>query len=310
MFDLTITKDLIEFIGKNLTFPDIESIGKYIYKKYSTHSLENVDEHISISPLNAAKRLVQKCDEDNKLSDLFCFVISLDGSLLNGKKINFVGIEHLLYRLSSAGIFFDFDKRKLLSFDNEKKLLKNWGSLKDGKEYSLTIASIDICDNSSLVKKHKTSVIEEVYYYLWEFIRKKCEHHDGRIWTRNGDGSLLAFRNDKNPVSGIECCMEILFSLPIFNSSISKKMQDEINLRLGIDSGMVKFYNDTGNIVSDVINYASKLEKKGTCPNGLSVSESAYEYITPIMKKMFRSKIDFGGKTSYTFSFDYCKALS
>ena len=310
MFDLTITKDLIEFIGKNLTFPDIESIGKYIYKKYSTHSLENVDEHISISPLNAAKMLVQKCGEDDKLSDLFCFVMSLDGSLLNGKRINFEGMEHLLYRLSSAGIYFDFDKRKLLSSDNDKKLLKNWGSLKEGKEYALTIASIDICDNSSLVRKYKTPVIEEVYYYLWEFIRKKCEHHDGRIWSRNGDGSLLAFRNDKNPVSGIECCMEILFSLPIFNSSISKKIQDEINLRIGIDSGLVKFYNDTGSIISDVINYASKLEKKGTCPNGLSVSENAYENISPALKNMFRSKIDFEGKTSYTFSFDYCKALS
>jgi class 3 adenylate cyclase len=310
LFDLTITKDLIELIGKNLTFPDIESVGKYIFRKYSTHSLENVNENITISPLNAAKMLVQKCEEDNKLNDLFCFIISLDGSLLNGKRVDIVGMEHLLYRLTSTGVYFDFDKRKLVSFNNEKKILKNWGSLKDGKEYSMSIVSIDICDNSKLVKKYQNSVIEEVYYYLWEFIRKKCEFFDGRIWSRNGDGSILAFRNDKSPISGAACCMEILFSLPIFNTSPLKKIPDEINIRLGVDSGMIKFYNDTGNIVSDVINYASKLEKKATCTNGLSVSENVYNELPTAMKKMFQSKTEFSGKMAYSFNFDYCKALS
>ncbi len=310
MFDLTITKDLIELIGKNLTFPDIETVGKYIFRKYSTHMLENVDENISISPLNAAKRLVQKCNEENKLSELLCFIISLDGTLLNGKKIKIAGMEHLLYRLTSKGVYFDFDKCKLLSFNSDKKILKNWGSLKDGREYSMTIASIDICDNSQLVRKYQTSVIEEVYYYLWEFIRKKCEFFDGRIWSRNGDGSILAFRNEKSPISGVECCMEILFSLPIFNTSPFKKIPDEINIRLGVDSGIVKFYNDTGSIVSDIINYASKLEKKGTSTNGLSVSENVYKQISPPMKKMFKSKTDFIGKTAYSFCYDYCKALS
>lgn len=309
MFDLTVTKDIIELIGINLTFPDIESVGKYIFKKYSTHSLENVDENITISPFNAARRLVQKCEEENKLNDLFCFIISLDGTLLNGKRIKIAGLEQLLYRLTSSGVYYDFDKRKIVSFNTDKRVLKNWGSLKDGREYSMTIASIDICDNSKLVRKYKTSVIEEVYYYLWEFIRKKCELFGGRIWSRNGDGSILAFRNDKSPISGIECCMEILFSLPVFNISPIKKIPDEINIRLGVDSGLVKFYNDTGSIVSDVINYASKLEKKATCTNGLSVSENVYRQISPAMRKMFQSKTEFAGKTAYSFGYDYCKAL-
>jgi class 3 adenylate cyclase len=309
LFDLTITKDLTELIGKNLTFPDIESIGEYIFKKYSTHSLENVNENISISPLNAAKRLVQKCQEENRLEDLFCFIIGLDGSLLNGKRVGIVGMEHLLYRLSNTGIYFDFNKRKLVSFNNDKKLLKNWGSLKDGREYSMTIVSIDICDNSNLVKKYKNSIMEELYYHLWEFIRKKCELFDGRIWSRSGDGSIIAFRNNGEMISGVACCMELLFSLPVFNTSPLKKISDEINIRLGVDSGIVKFYNDTGNIVSDVINYASKLEKTATCTNGLSISEDVYSHVSPAMQKMFQSKKKFGGKTAYTLSFEYTKAL-
>ncbi|MFH0975964.1 MAG: hypothetical protein V1874_09300 [Spirochaetota bacterium] len=170
--------------------------------------------------------------------------------------------------------------------------------------------TLDICDNSNLVKKYKNSIIEEVYYYLWEFIRKKCELFDGRIWSRSGDGSIIAFRNDGKMISGVACCMELLFSLPVFNTSPLKKIPDEINIRLGVDSGIVKFYNDTGSIVSDVINYASKLEKNATCANGLSVSENVYNETSPAIQKMFQSKKEYGGKTAYTLSFEYSKALS
>ncbi len=310
MFDLIIAKDLTEVIGRNLTFPDIESIGKYIFRNYNSHSLKEISETLSISPFNAAKTLVQKCRDENRLNDLFCFIIGLDGGMLNGKRIGITGIEHLLNRFTNAGLYFDFNKRRLVSRNYNKKLRSNWNWLKDGKEYLITIASIDICGKPGLAEKYTDPVIEETFYVLWKFIRKKCELSDGRIWSRSGDGSIMAFRSDENQISGVSCCMEILFSLPVFNSSPLKKIPDEIRLRIGIDSGMIKFHDRTGKIVSDVINHATKLEKTATCPNGLSVSESVYSQLSPAMQKMFKTRADFNGKPAYKFSFDHSRALS
>jgi class 3 adenylate cyclase len=309
LFDLTITKDLTELIGKNFSFPDIEAIGQYLFKKYCTHSLEDVNQSITISPLNAAKRLVYECELHNRLDDLFCFIIELDGALLNGKRVDIVDLERLLYRLANTGNYFDFNKRKIISYNDQKNKLKNWGALKDGKEYHITIASIDICNNSKLVTKYESAKIEELYFHFWEYIRKKYELYDGRVWSLAGDGCLLAFRNGNGLITGVSCCLEILFSLPIFNSSPFKKISDEISLRIGMDTGMIKFYSDTGRIISDVINYASRIEKIATCPNGFSLSDNIYKELSPAMQKMFPGNLIFDGRAAHTLKFKFSKAL-
>jgi len=88
-----------------------------------------------------------------------------------------------------------------------------------------------------------------------------------------------------------------------------KPIEDDIELRIGMDANTIKFFNDTGLIVSDVINYASHLEKQGTCPNGLSISRDIYNELSQGLKRMFNQEIQFKDRTAYTMSFDYLKAL-
>jgi class 3 adenylate cyclase len=309
VFDIAMQRELTELIGKSLTFTDIETIGGDIFKSYSTHRLENVSDSISISPLNAAKRLVSECESKNKLKDLFSVVIRLDGNMLNGRIVELSGLENLLYHLSKTGLYFDFDRHKLVSFDQEKELLINWGSLKDGKEYPIVVASVDICENSKLVKKNKPKVMEKVYYELWEYLQNKLHLYDGRIWSWAGDGGILAFRERDNVSECANCCLEILLSLPAFNLMPAKPIGDDIVLRIGMDCGKIKFYKDTGRIVSDVINYAAHLEKQGTEPNGLSVSDMIYRGLSPSLKKIFKTKHEFEGRTAYSLVYDCASAF-
>ena len=167
MFDLTLTKELTELIAVNFTFTDIEAIGKYFFKKYNTHTLENVHESITISTINAAKRLVFECEDKDKLSDLFAFIIELDNSLLNGKTINIAGLENFLYKLTRGGIYYDFNKRKLKFYNKDNKLLENWGSLKEGREYPITIASLDICESSNLLRNKLVLFYDDLSSSIW-----------------------------------------------------------------------------------------------------------------------------------------------
>ena len=96
----------------------------------------------------------------------------------------------------------------------------------------------------------------------------------------------------------------------MFNLSPEKKIEDEISLRIGMDSGLIKFYSDTGRIISNVINYASRLEKNATCPNGLSISENLYKKLNPDMKNIFLNSEIFDDRMAYSLSYEYGKALS
>jgi len=297
MFDDTLLKDLVEIYGKSLTFSDIEAVGAYLFKNrtYSIHSTAGLDPKRSVSPLNAAKVLVEDVEKNNRVKDLFAFTIEMDGSPLNSRMVRLDGLENLLYRLSRSGQYWDFGRRKFVDSDDATTLI-NWGALRDGREYPFTIASVDICQNSELVKKHTTKIMEKVYYRLWAFLKSKLDHWEGRIWSWAGDGGILAFRGEKSAVQAVSCCLEILATLPVFNIQPEKTIKDEIHLRIALDYGPVKFFNDTGRIVSDVINYAAHLEKKGTKPRALSVSDTVHARLSPSMQKMFPVRQEFEGR--------------
>ncbi len=288
MFDETLIKDLIEMYGKSLSFTDIEAVGGYLFKQrsYSIHAVAGFDPKRSVSPLNAAKVLVEEVEKKNRLKDLFAFTIELDGTPLNGKAVRLDGLENLLYRLARTGQYFDFAKRRFVDIDDSTKLL-NWGALREGREYPFVIASVDICQNSEMVKKYTTKVMEKVYYRLWAFLKARLDDWEGRIWSWAGDGGILAFRGDQGINQSVSCCLEILSALPVFNMQPDKAIKDEIHLRMGLDFGPVKFFTDTGRIVSDVINYAAHLEKKGTKPRALSVSDTVHSRLSPSMKQVF-----------------------
>jgi class 3 adenylate cyclase len=306
MFDTALLKDLAEMLGKSLTFKDIDAIGAYLFKDqaYSTHKVAGASKGVSISPLNAARWLVEECERKNRLKELFAFAFELEGVPLNGRCVKLEGLESVLYRLSRTGVYYDFGRRRFVEFDRERKSLPGWGVLKSGREYPIAVASVDICQNSALVRKYRPAVMEKVYYALWEFLKRKLDLYDGRLWSWAGDGGLLAFRGEEGVPAGVSCCLEILYALPVFNLRPALPIREELGLRLGMDFGPVKFMEDTGRIVSEVINYAAHLEKKGTPPGALSVSDAVYARLPSRMRAPFKIKRQFEGRTAYSTAAD------
>jgi len=310
MIDLTIIKDMTEILGKSLSFPDVEAIGKYFFKDFSTHKLEKISDRMTISSLTAAGRVVEECNNHKKIEELLQFIIELDGNPLNGKTVKLIGLENLLFRLSRTGIFFDFKQRKFVKYNEDKETLNNWGALKDNKEYPMIIASIDIVSNSELVKKYKPAVMEKAFYKFWAYIKNKVYHNNGRIWTWAGDGGIIAFRIENGISNAFLCCFEILLTMPILNAITSKIIQDELQIRIGIDAGAVKFASDTGRIISDVINYAAHLEKKLASPNGIAISKEIYNGLDVKLQKMFNNKSTFEERTAYSMILNFGKSVS
>lgn len=299
---VTLDRELIELLRKSFTFKDLETIGQDILGKYSTHDLEGISHTVSISPANAAKRLVSECRKHKKLDFLIVTLVQLDGNYLNDRIVKVANLENLLYHIAQSGSFYDYKRRKFIDIGKDKKLLVNWGALRDGKEYTLTVASVDIAGNSKLVEKYGSSVMEKAYNMLWDYIRQKLAPYDGRIWSWQGDGGLLAFPESQDPNLSVASCIEMILALPIYNLRPDNPIESDIVLRIALDRGPIKFFQDTGRIVSQSINYAAHLEKHGTSPGGISISDEIYNKLTPRLKKTFPSKKKFEERTAYSMS--------
>lgn len=169
--------------------------------------------------------------------------------------------------------------------------IPNWGCLKDGREHDLTVASLDIVGNSAKVRKLGTRKMEKMYATLWRFLREKLCAVDGRIWSWAGDGGIIAFALKNHRARAVRFAIELQSTVPVFNLSVSGSPTADIALRVGIDSGRVKFCIETGSIVSEVINYAAHLEKSAALPGTVAISRSIYDTLPPRLASVFR----FGG---------------
>ncbi len=141
--------------------------------------------------------------------------------------------------------------------------------------------------------------IEKLYFRLWAFLRRLLSQHDGRIWNWAGDGGIVSFTFKNHITRAVLCALEIQSLLRVFNLEPDKPIPENISVRIGIDSGNIKFMFDTGKIVSDTINFAAHLEKEFTPGGGIAVSDTTLEKLPPLIADIFKESDTFENRKVY-----------
>jgi class 3 adenylate cyclase len=286
-----IRNDLVELIAANFKTDEVNELGRLVLGCFDTNEAAGRRNHISLSARKGAGLLVERCEHAREIESLIKLVVEVDDGTVNGRLVRVNGLEGFLGKLTRTGLRYDFRTRRMMSTRRDSSELPNWGCLKDGREYDVTVASLDIAGNSAKIRKLGVRRMEKLYYALWSFLREKVAAVDGRIWSWAGDGGLVAFALRDHQARAVRFALEVQSTVPVFNLSASAGPAADIALRLGIDTGRVKFSIETGRIVSDVINYAAHLEKKSTGSGNVSKSREVHDALPPRMASLFR----FGG---------------
>jgi class 3 adenylate cyclase len=283
-----IRNDLIELIAANFKTDAVNQLGQLVLGCFDSNEAAGQRNHISLSPRKCAGLLVERCEQRGEMPALLKLVVEVDEATVNGRPVRVEGLEEFLGKLIRTGIRYDFKTRKVVAAQRDPRDLVNWGCLKEGREYELSIISLDIAGNSALVRSLGARRMEKLYYNLWSFLREKLAVVDGRFWSWAGDGGIIAFALRDHAARAVRFAVEVQSTMPVFNLSASAAASTDVALRLGIDSGLVKFSIETGKIVSDVINFAAHLEKKSTGAGSISVSRTVYDALPERMASLFR----------------------
>ncbi|WP_319562766.1 adenylate/guanylate cyclase domain-containing protein [Marispirochaeta sp.] len=289
----------IELLAQNFRPDEIDEIGRLLFKRYNSHFLTGTETHFTLSPRKCAAALVDECIDKNQMDKLIELIVSLDDQTILGRQVRIEGLEEFLNSLAHTGMVYDFRKRRLVKLRKDLDLQANWGSLNEGKRYAITIMSLDVAGNSAMVSRYGNKVMEKVYFHLRKFIEDRINRYDGRIWNFAGDGGIAAFTFRGHQDRSVLCAFEIQRSLPVFHLQTDSPLKEPLALRIGLDTGKIKFLNQTGNIVSEVINYASHLEKQNTPAGGVSISGSLYNEVSPRIASVFECAGDFEGRGAY-----------
>lgn len=299
MLDPSLKNILVETISGCIKIKEMDEIGKMLNKKFDIYALADRTAVQTMGLRSAATVLVEFMESCNKTDDLIKLLAELDNNQVLGRTLQLDGFDYFLQQMTLSGYFYDFSKRKVLPIKKDPSELQNWGALKDGKLYPVSIISVDIVSNSELVKKYGAKTMKKVYTNLWNFLKRSLSHTDGRIWTWAGDGGILAFSFKNHVERSVRFAIEVQRTISLFNMEKNNPIDDPIHLRLGIHTGKLTYHNDTGQIVSEVINLAAHLEKQKTEAGGISITNDVYKAINPKIQSIFNSIGDFESVCCY-----------
>ena len=299
MLDISLKQEVIEILSVTFKPNEINEIGAILFKRFDLHQVSGTRSIETLSSRRAAGILVDYCIEKHKEILLLEFLIQMDGSIFLGHPVNVEGLEPFFLKFSQIGYSYNPSKRKIVHGKEDPMDQKNWGALKEGKTYSMTILSLDIVENSRLVKKYGTGKMKKLYASLWTFLRERLSPYNGRIWSWAGDGGLIAFALKNHLINGVKFAMEVQNLMVLFNYDPSYPLEEPIKLRIGIDTGKVPFSFSTGQIVSEVINYAAHLEKGICIPGQIAASFRVFREMGEGYSAFFKSYGEFEGDESF-----------
>jgi len=291
--------ELIELINLNFKSNEITEIGRAIFRDFDLHDVSGTRSLITLSDRRSAEILVEYTENRKKLDTLIEFLIQIDGLYFLGTQVELKGIEGLMERLSTEGLVYSRSKRKLVKTKEDPLHRVDWGALKEGRSYSVTIVSLDICNNSRLVKTFGDKKMKKLYSALWQEIHQRLAPYNGRIWHWAGDGGIIAFAMKNHAYNGVRFAMELQSVLPLFLMEPQYPIKEDLSLRLGLHSGKLIFSLNTGTIVSEVINYASHLEKKHCPPGQVAISEKTLRELPKSFQRGFVSTGIFEGQEAF-----------
>jgi class 3 adenylate cyclase len=300
MLEPSVRNDLIEILSLNFTTKELSELGRLLFKDYDAHAWMDVRKHITISPRKHAEFLTDLCERRRKTKRFIKLLIELDDRIVLGKHLTINGIEFFLHHLALQGYTYDPRSRKILDCTHDRQELTNWGSLLDNKIYDIAVMSIDIVGNSKLVKRHGIRTMESFYYQFWRFLKDKLELYDGRLWSWAGDGGICAFTFKDHVDRAVLFAVDLQNGMSVFNMRPGKPIKENIETRIGIDCGKVKFFSNTGRIVSDTVNYAAHLEKRSTDPGKITITEKVYRTLDPSITSIFVKGDSFEGRECWT----------
>ena len=276
---MKIKVGLINLVVKTLTesmnVATMESIMERMIRNYNLHERTGFPLSFPIPNIDAAKQIVDDIIKMGILPHLIGHLIDIHYNGLMGRKLKIPYLREIIKELYDLGFIYD-NLNKMFVENPEFRKTRNWGALRNNEEYILTFLRLDIVGNSELVRKYPEKTIKATYNDLNRIVEKSMDKRNGRIWSWEGDGGLVAFyfanKNQLATLSGIE----ISHNLFLYNQ-MECKLDSPLGVRMAIHSGFCDYSKNIEDLnKSETVKQVIKIESKYTKPNSLTISSTVY----------------------------------
>ncbi len=267
---------------------------------------------ISAEELPAILRLLSRnpkilfglIDPDHKLQDP-AQVFFRGGVDYIGKSILSTGIDAKRLNLvidcarakTNVSALFDQDKTK--SYPGYIPSGKDWRNVVAGQEYSFCLMFIELDGREEMEKKYGLRNLGIALDSFRSFIDNSVKPFHGRLWIWSRFGGIILFPFDGSGCPQLKCGFKLMLSKHLYDIEESL-FPNFISFRLALHIGNTVFTREnTGNIISDSLNFIFHLGQQYAKPGQFYVSESVLHLGREELKGFFSDSGIFEGRTIY-----------
>ncbi|MCK5200414.1 MAG: hypothetical protein KAR21_18785 [Spirochaetales bacterium] len=205
--------------------------------------------------------------------------------------IDYYSIESVEDELSAIPVFEDMPT--MLSGHN-------WDNIKVGNEYTFCMLHIEIDILQEWASKSGKAHIEEVMEFFYSHIDKIITPINGRMWMKTDFGGLVLFPYDGSCTSIIIECIKLVMNRIIFSAE-EYTYSTILSYRMSLDIGNTKYLTsgNTGNIISDSVNFIFHFGKQYALPGNFYLTGRVHEDIPPGLMDKFCPSERFEDRTIY-----------
>ena len=205
--------------------------------------------------------------------------------------IDYYSIESVEDELSAIPVFEDMPT--MLSGHN-------WDNIKVGNEYTFCMLHIEIDILQEWASKSGKAHIEEVMEFFYSHIDKIITPINGRMWMKTDFGGLVLFPYDGSCTSIIIECIKLVMNRIIFSAE-EYTYSTILSYRMSLDIGNTKYLTsgNTGNIISDSVNFIFHFGKQYALPGNFYLTGRVHEDIPPGLMDKFCPSERFEDRSIY-----------
>ncbi|MBN1525042.1 MAG: hypothetical protein JW904_11195 [Spirochaetales bacterium] len=294
---------IIDALSQSLPVHTMVRIAKNVDPDYDLYERTGFPANIPIPNINAARQITTDIIAQGLLIDFIEVLIDVHENGLMGKTTSIRFLQQIIKEISALGFTYNADEGSFIEKSDGKKT-QNWGILLEGKMYDLTFMSIDIVDNTQLVRKYNREVIQEVYSNLRDIFTRQVEKRNGRIWCWEGDGGLAAFNFDDKNVKAVLSGIDILLDVFLYNL-FKCPLKQPVSIRIAVHNGSCQFQFNATDIQSETLRTLDKIMSNHATPDSLIISPGVYSDLGSKLELFFKPVTLRNGKYNYQYRLEW-----
>ncbi len=176
----------------------------------------------------------------------------------------------------------------------------NWDNIKIGNEYTFGMLHIEIDILPEWASKSGKAHLEEVMAFFYSHLNRIITPLNGRLWMKTEYGGLILFPYDGSATPIIIECIKLVMNRIIFSAE-EYTYSSILSYKMALDIGNTKYLTagNTGNIISDSVNFIFHLGKQYACTGNFYLTGRVFEDIPPGLQDIFIPLKRFEERTIY-----------